>query len=82
MSKETPGIPVTRVVDTKRIIRKNGGPRRRRSRRGCCPPQKKYITWMAAWALAGLSKLTNPAEKTRMKAFSNFPPKKEKKLSN
>jgi hypothetical protein len=30
MFKEMPVIPVNRVVDPKRIIRKNGGPRRRR----------------------------------------------------
>jgi hypothetical protein len=34
MSKEMPVIPVDRVVDTKRISGKNGGPRRRRSTRG------------------------------------------------
>jgi hypothetical protein len=31
MCKEMTVIPVTRVVDKKRIIRKNAGPRRRRS---------------------------------------------------
>jgi hypothetical protein len=35
MCKEMPVIPVDRVVDKKRIIRKNGGPRRRRGTRGC-----------------------------------------------
>jgi hypothetical protein len=30
MCKEMQVIPVERVVDKKRIIRKNGGPRRRR----------------------------------------------------
>jgi hypothetical protein len=34
MCKETPVIPVNRVVDEKRIMRKNGGPRRRRGTRG------------------------------------------------
>jgi hypothetical protein len=35
-------IPVNRVVDPKRIIRKNGGPRRRRrSTRARWPPKKK-----------------------------------------
>jgi hypothetical protein len=35
MCKEMPVIPVNKVVDSKRIIRKNGGPRRRRrGRRG------------------------------------------------
>jgi hypothetical protein len=34
MCKEMPAIPVHKVVDTKRIIRKNGGPRRRRDTRG------------------------------------------------
>jgi hypothetical protein len=36
MCKEMLVIPVNRVVDPKRIIRKNGGPRRRR---GHCPPK-------------------------------------------
>jgi hypothetical protein len=31
MCNEIPVIPVSRVVDKKRIIRKNGGPRRRRT---------------------------------------------------
>jgi hypothetical protein len=30
MCNEIPVIPISRVVDKKRIIRKNGGPRRRR----------------------------------------------------
>jgi hypothetical protein len=34
MCKELPVIPVNKVVDPKRIIRKNGGPRRRRGTRG------------------------------------------------
>jgi hypothetical protein len=34
MCKEMPVIPVNRVVDKKRTIRKNGGPRRRRGARG------------------------------------------------
>jgi hypothetical protein len=34
MCKEMPVIPVNRLVDLKRIIRKNGGPRRRRGTRG------------------------------------------------
>jgi hypothetical protein len=34
MSKELPGIQVNKVLDLKRIIRKNGGPRRRRGTRG------------------------------------------------
>jgi hypothetical protein len=34
MCKEMPVIPVDRVVNKKRIIRKNGGPRRRRGTRG------------------------------------------------
>jgi hypothetical protein len=34
MCKEMPVILVDRVVDKKRIIRKNGGPRRRRGTRG------------------------------------------------
>jgi hypothetical protein len=34
MSKEMLVIPVNKVVDAKRIIRKNGGPRRRRGTRG------------------------------------------------
>jgi hypothetical protein len=33
-------IPVNRVVNLKRIIRKNGEPRRRRGTRGCLPPKK------------------------------------------
>jgi hypothetical protein len=32
MCREMPVIPVKRVVDPKRIIRKNGGPRRRGTR--------------------------------------------------
>jgi hypothetical protein len=36
-------IPVYRVVDKTRIIRKNGGLRRRRSTKGCRPPLSKYI---------------------------------------
>jgi hypothetical protein len=36
MCKEMPVIPVNKVVDPKRIIRKNGGlRRRRRGTRGC-----------------------------------------------
>jgi hypothetical protein len=35
MCKEMPVIPVNRVVDTKRINGKNGGPRRRKCTRGC-----------------------------------------------
>jgi hypothetical protein len=35
MCKELPVILVNKVVDRKRIIRKNGGPRRRRGTRGC-----------------------------------------------
>jgi hypothetical protein len=35
MCKEMPVIPINKVVDEKRIIRKNGGPRRRRGTRGC-----------------------------------------------
>jgi hypothetical protein len=35
MCKEMPVIPVNRVVDPKRIIRKNGGLRRGRGTRGC-----------------------------------------------
>jgi hypothetical protein len=34
MCKEMTVIPVDRVLDTKRIIGKNGGPRRRRGTRG------------------------------------------------
>jgi hypothetical protein len=34
MCKEILVIPVNKVVDTKRIIGKNGGPRRRRGTRG------------------------------------------------
>jgi hypothetical protein len=34
MCKEIPVMLVNRVVDTKRIIRKNGGLRRRRGTRG------------------------------------------------
>jgi hypothetical protein len=34
MYKELPVIPVNKVVNPKRIIRKNGGPRRRRGTRG------------------------------------------------
>jgi hypothetical protein len=33
MCKELPVIPVNKVVDPKRIIRKNGGPRSRRGTR-------------------------------------------------
>jgi hypothetical protein len=42
MCKEMPVIPVSRVVDAKRIIGKNGGPRRRRGTRGC-GPTKRYM---------------------------------------
>jgi hypothetical protein len=41
MCKEMPFIPVNKVVDPKRIIRKNGGPRRRRGTRGCRPQKQK-----------------------------------------
>jgi hypothetical protein len=34
MCKEMPVIPVNKVVDPKRIIRKNGGPRRSRDTMG------------------------------------------------
>jgi hypothetical protein len=40
MCKEMPVILVNKVVDPKRIIRKNGGPRRRRGTRGRWPPKK------------------------------------------
>jgi hypothetical protein len=33
-------IPVNRMMDKKRIIRKNGGVRRRRGTRGRLPPKK------------------------------------------
>jgi hypothetical protein len=42
MCKEIPVIPVTRVVDPKRIIGKNGGPR---TRRGVTDPAKKTCTY-------------------------------------
>jgi hypothetical protein len=42
MCKEMPVIWVNRVVDKKRIIRKNGGPRRRRGTRRRLPPQKGF----------------------------------------
>jgi hypothetical protein len=32
------------VVDSKRIIGKNGGPRRRRGTRGCWPPKRKTFS--------------------------------------
>jgi hypothetical protein len=35
MFKEMPVIPVNRVVDPRRTIRKNAGPRRRRGTNGC-----------------------------------------------
>jgi hypothetical protein len=35
MCKEMPVIPVSKVVDPKRIIGKNGGSRRRRGTRSC-----------------------------------------------
>jgi hypothetical protein len=38
MCKEMPVILVNRVVDPKRVSRKNGEPRRRRGTRGHCPP--------------------------------------------
>jgi hypothetical protein len=38
MCKELLVIPVYRVVDKKRIIRKNGGQRRRKGTRGRFPP--------------------------------------------
>jgi hypothetical protein len=41
-----PVIPANRVVDTRRIIGKNGGPRRRRSTRGHWPPKKQQV-WKA-----------------------------------
>jgi hypothetical protein len=34
MCEEMPDIPIKRVVDMKRIIRKSGGPSRRRGTRG------------------------------------------------
>jgi hypothetical protein len=45
MCKELLVIPVNRMVDKKRIIRKNGGPKRRKSTKGCSPhtQQKQYI---------------------------------------
>jgi hypothetical protein len=43
MCKEMPVIPVDRVVDTKRIIVKNGGPTRKRDKRGPTPHQKKCL---------------------------------------
>jgi hypothetical protein len=43
MCNEMPVIPVNRVADPKRIIRKNGGPRRRRGARGCWPQIFYYI---------------------------------------
>jgi hypothetical protein len=41
MSKEMPVIPVNRVVDKKRIIRKNGEPIRRRGTQGVTDPKKE-----------------------------------------
>jgi hypothetical protein len=35
MCKEMPAIPVSRVVDPKRIIGKNGGQKKRRGTKGC-----------------------------------------------
>jgi hypothetical protein len=35
MCKEMLVIPANKVVDPKKIIRKNGGPRRRRGTKGC-----------------------------------------------
>jgi hypothetical protein len=47
MCKELPVTPVNKVVDLKRIIRKNGGPRRRRGTRGCWPPKKiPLLLWL------------------------------------
>jgi hypothetical protein len=40
MCKEMLVIPVNKVVDPKRIFRKNGGPRRRRGTRGHRPQIK------------------------------------------
>jgi hypothetical protein len=37
MCNEMPVIPVNKVVNPKRIIRKNGGPRKRRGTRGHRP---------------------------------------------
>jgi hypothetical protein len=48
MCKEMPVIPVNRVVDTKIIIGKNGGPRRRRGTRGGLP-KKVLATKMSFW---------------------------------
>jgi hypothetical protein len=36
-------IPVNKVVDSQRIIRKNGGPRRRRRAQGVSDPLKNAI---------------------------------------
>jgi hypothetical protein len=46
MCKEMPVNPVNRVVEKKRIIRKNGGPRRRRGIGVTDPPPKKNPTAM------------------------------------
>jgi hypothetical protein len=42
MCKEILVIPVNKVVDKKRIIRKGG--LRRRGTRGSCPPPKKVLS--------------------------------------
>jgi hypothetical protein len=44
MCKELPVIPVKRVVDTKRIIGKNGGPSRKRGKSGRWPPKTCLCT--------------------------------------
>jgi hypothetical protein len=38
-----PVIPVTKVVDKKRIIIEKGGPRRGKGTRGLTPPPKKIL---------------------------------------
>jgi hypothetical protein len=40
MCNEIPVIPISRVVDKKRIIRKNGGPRSKEWHKGSLTPKK------------------------------------------
>jgi hypothetical protein len=48
-----PVIPVNKVVDSKRIIGKNGGPRSRRGTRGSRHPPKKFAQLMMHKSCSG-----------------------------
>jgi hypothetical protein len=64
MRKEMQVIPLNRVVDKKRIIRKNGEPRRRRGTRGRCSKKMLYLfeSLETPFPLVALFQVKDPLE--------------------